>query len=213
MATRRGQIKRDRPAAWRSQQPAPPPAAERRLHGWQIAHTYLITAAALVIVIAGMRAAAGILVPFLLAIFVAGICAPLYQGMRRRHVPTPLAIVAIMLVMLGGVLLLVGVIERAVTGFAGNLPQLSGGLPRADRQDLALARGERHRRLERAVAGPVQSAGADPLPRHDRGHAARPADHDLHRRASSRSSSCSKDRRCPTRCAGCRACLARPGAI
>jgi AI-2 transport protein TqsA len=97
-------------------------APARRPHGWQIAHTYLVTAAALVIVIAGMRAAAGMLVPFLLAIFVAGICAPLYQGMRRRHLPTPFAIVAIMLVMLGGVLLLIGVVERAVTGFAGNLP-------------------------------------------------------------------------------------------
>jgi AI-2 transport protein TqsA len=98
------------------------PAPTRRLHGWQIAHTYLITAAALVIVIAGMRAASDMLVPFLLAIFVAGICAPLYQGMRRRHVPTSLAILAIMLVMLGGILLLIGVVERAVTGFAGNLP-------------------------------------------------------------------------------------------
>lgn len=97
-------------------------APAHRLHGWQIAHTYLLTAAALVVVIAGMRAASDMLVPFLLAIFVAGICAPLYQGMRRRHVPTPFAIVAIMLVMLGGVLLLIGVVERAVTGFAGNLP-------------------------------------------------------------------------------------------
>jgi predicted PurR-regulated permease PerM len=81
-----------------------------------------VTAAALVIVIAGMHAASGILVPFLLAMFVAGICAPLYQGMRRRRVPTPLAILAIMLVMLGGVMLLIGVIERAVSGFADNLP-------------------------------------------------------------------------------------------
>jgi AI-2 transport protein TqsA len=104
------------------EQPASHEAAARRPHGWQIAHTYLITAAALVIVIAGMRAASDMLVPFLLAIFVAGICAPLYQGMRRRHVPTPLAIVAIMLVMLGGVMLLIGVVERAVTGFASNLP-------------------------------------------------------------------------------------------
>jgi AI-2 transport protein TqsA len=96
--------------------------AERRPHGWQVAHTYLVTAAALVIVIAGLHAASDILVPFLLAIFVAGICAPFYQAMRRRHVPTSLAILAVMLVMSGGVLLLVGAVERAVTGFAGDLP-------------------------------------------------------------------------------------------
>jgi predicted PurR-regulated permease PerM len=94
----------------------------RRPQGWQVAHTYLVTAAALVIVIAGMHAASDILVPFLLAIFVAGICAPLYHGMRRRRVPTAFAILAVMLVMLAGVMLLIGVIERAVTGFAGNLP-------------------------------------------------------------------------------------------
>jgi predicted PurR-regulated permease PerM len=95
----------------------------RRLQGWQRAHTYLVTAAAVVIVVAGMRAAADLLVPLLLAVFIAGICAPMYQSMRRRHVPTPLAILAVMLVMLGGVLLLVGVMERAVAGFANNLPR------------------------------------------------------------------------------------------
>jgi AI-2 transport protein TqsA len=105
------------------QSAAPAEAAEiRQPHGWQIAHTYLVTAAALVIVIAGMRAASSMLVPLLLAIFVAGICAPLYQGMRRRHVPAWLAILALMLVMLGSVVLLIGVLERAVTAFAGNLP-------------------------------------------------------------------------------------------
>lgn len=105
-------------------EPVAPAAATpaRWLHGWHLAHTYLVTAAALVIVVAGMHAAASLLVPFLLAIFVAGICAPMYQGMRRRHVPTPFAILAVMLVMLGGVLLLVGVVERAVNGFADNLP-------------------------------------------------------------------------------------------
>jgi AI-2 transport protein TqsA len=98
-------------------------AAGRRPDGWQAAHTYLVTAAAVVIVIAGMHAAAGILVPFFLAIFVAGICAPMYHGMLRRGIPISLAILAVMLVMLGGVLLLAGVIERGVTGFANDLPR------------------------------------------------------------------------------------------
>jgi predicted PurR-regulated permease PerM len=104
--------------------PIPPVEAApvRRPQGWQTAHTYLVTAAALVIVVAGMHAAASLLVPLLLAVFIAGICAPMYQGMRRRRVPTPFAILAVMLVMLGGVLALVGVMERAVTGFAKNLP-------------------------------------------------------------------------------------------
>ena len=71
--------------------PTPAPL-EPRPAGWRAVNTYLLTGAALVVVIAGMRAAAGILVPFLLAVFVAVICAPLYQGMTRRRVPGSLAI-------------------------------------------------------------------------------------------------------------------------
>jgi AI-2 transport protein TqsA len=128
LATRLKPSAGDRVAVGRKQTAERHPAdseavTPRRLHGWQVAHTYLVTAAALVIVIAGMRAASGILVPFLLAMFVAGICAPLYQGMRRRRVPTALAILAVVLVMLGGIMLLIGVVERAVSGFADNLPR------------------------------------------------------------------------------------------
>jgi AI-2 transport protein TqsA len=110
------------PAAVVEEPAAPAEAALARPHGWYLAHTYLVTAAALVIVVAGMHAAASLLVPLLLAMFIAGICAPMYQGMRRRHIPTPFAILAVMLVILGGVLLLVGAIERGVNGFADNLP-------------------------------------------------------------------------------------------
>jgi len=119
----RGLATRLKPSEVEPSDPSPEPKPVRRPDGWQVAHTYLVTAAALVIVIAGMHAASGIVVPFLLAIFVAGICAPMYHGMRRRRIPTPFAILAVMLVMLAGVLLLVGVVERAVTGFANNLPR------------------------------------------------------------------------------------------
>jgi AI-2 transport protein TqsA len=118
-----GLATRLKPSEVKPSEPSPEAKPPPRPDGWQLAHTYLVTAAAVVIVVAGMHAAAGILVPLLLAIFVAGICAPMYHGMRRRRVPTTLAILAVVLVMLGGVLLLVGVIERAVTGFANNLPR------------------------------------------------------------------------------------------
>jgi AI-2 transport protein TqsA len=99
-----------------------PTAREQRQGAWRSVNVILLTAAAIVIVIAGMRAAAGILMPFLLALFIAVICAPLYQGMRRRHVPTTLAVVAILLLMVGAVLILVGVVERAIAGLSGRLP-------------------------------------------------------------------------------------------
>ena len=89
---------------------------------WRAVNVFLLTAAAIVVVIAGMRAAAEILMPFLLALFIAVICAPLYQGMRRRRVPTALAMARVLLLMLGAVLVLVGVVERAIAGLSGNLP-------------------------------------------------------------------------------------------
>ncbi len=80
-----------------------PPAVEvvslaraRRPEAWRAVNIFLLTAAAFVVVIAGMRAAAGILMPFLLALFIAVICAPVYQGMRRRRVPASLAIMAVL---------------------------------------------------------------------------------------------------------------------
>jgi AI-2 transport protein TqsA len=97
-----------------------PPA--RILGGWRAVNTYLLTAAAVVVVIAGMRASAGILVPFLLAVFVAVICAPLYQAMRRRGLPSSVSMLALVLIILAAMLLLVGAIERAVGVLSGNMP-------------------------------------------------------------------------------------------
>lgn len=103
-------------------------AADRRDGGWRTVNIYLLTAAAVVIVVAGMRAAAGILVPFLLAIFVAVICAPMYQAMTRRRVPASLAIVGILLVMSAAVLGMAGVLERTINSIAGRLPRYQAAL-------------------------------------------------------------------------------------
>jgi AI-2 transport protein TqsA len=109
--------------------PAPAPApAEPTPNGWRAVNIYLLTAAAFVIVIAGMSAAARILVPFLLAVFVAVICAPLYQAMTRRRVPAFLAILGIVLVMLAAALVVAGVLERAINGISGGLPQYQAAL-------------------------------------------------------------------------------------
>ena len=60
--------------------------------------------------------------PFLLALFIAVICAPVYQAMTRRRVPASIAIFGIVLMMLGAVLLMVGVLERAINSISGRLP-------------------------------------------------------------------------------------------
>jgi predicted PurR-regulated permease PerM len=116
--------KQDEPSELESEGSAQEEAAAGRPRpdGWRAVNIYLLTAAALVVVIAGMRASAGILVPFLLAVFVAVISAPFYQGMRRRGLPSVVAMLALVLLLLAAMLLLFGAIERAVSVLSGNLP-------------------------------------------------------------------------------------------
>jgi predicted PurR-regulated permease PerM len=83
---------------------------------------FLITVAAFVIVVAGMRAAEKILVPFLLSAFLAIICAPPLFWLRRKRVPTALAL----LIVIGGIMgigLLMGTLVGAsVKDFSAALP-------------------------------------------------------------------------------------------
>lgn len=53
---------------------------------------FLLVLACLVVVVAGLRAAAPILVPFSLALFLAIVSMPVMFGLRMRRVPAPLAI-------------------------------------------------------------------------------------------------------------------------
>ena len=105
-----------------------PAAPEPKPHGWRAVNIYLLTAAAFMVVVAGLHAAASIIVPFLLALFIAVICAPVYQAMTRRRVPASIAILGIVLMMLGAVLLMVGVLERAINSISGRLPHYQAAL-------------------------------------------------------------------------------------
>ncbi len=83
----------------------------------------LLTWASLVIIIAGMKAAATLVVPFLLALFLAILCGPALQWLRNHRVPQWLA----MLIVLGGlcvaVLILANVGVQTITQFAETWPQ------------------------------------------------------------------------------------------
>jgi AI-2 transport protein TqsA len=105
-----------------------PAAPEAKPTGWRAVNIYLLTSAAFVVVVAGLHAAASIIVPFLLAVFIAVICAPVYQAMTRRRVPASIAILGIVLMMLGAVLLMVGVLERAINSVSGRLPHYQAAL-------------------------------------------------------------------------------------
>jgi len=82
----------------------------------------LIGTAAFVVVVAGMQAAASLLVPFLLAGFIAMICLPPLNWLITRDVPTSLAvlIIALVIIISGG---LVGIfVGASVADFSHNLP-------------------------------------------------------------------------------------------
>ena len=57
----------------------------------------LLAAAAFILIVAGIQAAAAILIPFLLAVFIATLCAPLPYWLQRRGVPNGLAVLIIFL--------------------------------------------------------------------------------------------------------------------
>ncbi len=82
----------------------------------------LLTVAGLVVIVAGLRAAESLLIPFLLALFLAIICSPALVWLQRRRVPTFLAVVLVMvglLAVLAGVGALVG---GSVNDFIDSIP-------------------------------------------------------------------------------------------
>jgi AI-2 transport protein TqsA len=83
---------------------------------------FLLMGASFVVVVAGLREGASILLPFALAVFLAVMSMPLMFWLQLRRVPAPLAIALTMLVMgaIFGALILLG--SQAVADLQGQLP-------------------------------------------------------------------------------------------
>ncbi len=85
-------------------------------------NTLLLTLASLVIIFAGLKTAQALIVPFLLAFFISIICAGPFFWLQSKKVPAPLALLAVIaVVMLGGfgVVTLVG---TSVNDFTSQMP-------------------------------------------------------------------------------------------
>ncbi|HAC33249.1 MAG TPA: hypothetical protein DCF45_01895 [Gammaproteobacteria bacterium] len=97
----------------------------------------LLVIASLVITVAGMKASAELLVPFLLATFIAIICSPPLFWLTRHKVPTGLAVAIIIGVLLLAGYLLGNFVGRSVTDFTRSLPEyqqrLSGEIAALER--------------------------------------------------------------------------------
>ena len=82
----------------------------------------LVTMAALVVVVAGMSAAKAIIVPFLLAAFIAIIGAPPLFWLKRRGLSTWLSLLIVILAILLVGLLIAGLVGSSVKDFSRDLP-------------------------------------------------------------------------------------------
>ncbi|ELO83748.1 hypothetical protein SEE436_023950 [Salmonella enterica subsp. enterica serovar Enteritidis str. 436] len=90
----------------------------------------LLKLASLVIILAGIHAAAGIIVQLLLALFFAIVLNPLVTWFIRRGVKRPLAITIVVVVMLIVLTALVGVLAASLNEFIAMLPKYSKELTR-----------------------------------------------------------------------------------
>ncbi len=88
----------------------------------------LVTMAALIIVVAGMRAAVEILIPFLLAVFIAIISAPLLFWLQKKKIPTWLSLIIIIGVLLLALFLMGALLGSSINDFSTNLPSYEAKL-------------------------------------------------------------------------------------
>jgi len=88
----------------------------------------LLILASFIIVVAGMKAASSILVPFFLAVFIAVICAPPLFWLQRKGLPKVLALTFILVAILIVGLLFGALIGPSLNDFLSSLPDYQGRL-------------------------------------------------------------------------------------
>ena len=83
---------------------------------------WILTVAALMIIIYGLKTAQAIVVPILLALFVSMVGTPPLFWMRRKGVPNPLAVLVVVLGMLGILVLIGSLVGTSIADFTSRVP-------------------------------------------------------------------------------------------
>lgn len=83
---------------------------------------FLLAFAAFIVVIAGLKAASSLVIPFLLAIFIAIICEPPIFWMQKKGIPFVIALVAIVLIVISIGVMLASLIGSSANEFTAALP-------------------------------------------------------------------------------------------
>lgn len=84
---------------------------------------FLLVTAALFVVLAGIKTAATLLVPFLLSAFIAIICNPVVAKAAQYRIPKPIAVVFVIAIFLSIALSLAGLVGNSLTELSQLLPQ------------------------------------------------------------------------------------------
>lgn len=82
----------------------------------------LLNVAAFIVIVAGMRAASSLLVPFLLALFMAIVFASPFLWLQRRGLPTAIALLLVILVLLVAGTSLGTLVGASINSFMDNMP-------------------------------------------------------------------------------------------
>lgn len=99
----------------------------------------LVAIASIIIILAGIKLASEIVVPFLLSLFIAIICSPMINFMTKRKIPLWLAITFLLLVFLLGFSFLAGIINSSLQEFTNSMPQYKAQLSARVQYVLELA--------------------------------------------------------------------------
>ena len=102
---------------------------------------FLLLAAAFIVVVAGLREAGQILLPFLIAVFLAVVSLPIMVWLQKRRVPTALAVLSTVGVAAGVVSVFGVVVGQSVSEFAAVAPSYQARLQGLLRDTLAWAEG------------------------------------------------------------------------
>ena len=84
---------------------------------------FLVVAASLIVVVAGLRFASQLVLPFLTAVFLAVVSLPVMMWLQRRKMPTPVAVFCTVALAAAVVSVLGVVVGRSVTEFGNVAPQ------------------------------------------------------------------------------------------
>lgn len=88
-----------------------------------LGHGVMVNFAAFIVIIAGLKAATQLLVPFLLAVFIAVLCAPMMMWLKKKKVPSSLSLLMVAVLFVLITLTLSTMIGTSLAAFYQDLPE------------------------------------------------------------------------------------------